>query len=60
MLGGGFFPQPGVATRQRAAEEILRTRADHLSIDKKARSIEAGRRPQGAAAATVHDPAATR
>ena len=26
ILGGGFFPQPGVASRQRAAEEILRDR----------------------------------
>jgi NADH-quinone oxidoreductase subunit M len=26
ILGGGLFPQPGVATRQRAAEEILRSR----------------------------------
>jgi NADH-quinone oxidoreductase subunit M len=28
VLGGGFFPQPGVTTRQRATEEILRDRAD--------------------------------
>jgi NADH-quinone oxidoreductase subunit M len=26
VLGGGIFPQPGVFTRQRAAEEILRDR----------------------------------
>ena len=24
ILGGGLFPQPGVTTRERAAEEILR------------------------------------
>ena len=26
ILGGGLFPQPGVTTRQRAAEEILNER----------------------------------
>src|SRR5579884_3445331 len=26
ILGGGFFPQPGVMTRFRAAEEVLRER----------------------------------
>ena len=28
VLGGGFYPQPGVATRQRAAERILAERAE--------------------------------
>lgn len=28
VLGGGLFPQPGVATRQRAAEKILADRAE--------------------------------
>jgi len=28
VLGGGFYPQPGVATRQRAAEQILLDRAE--------------------------------
>jgi NADH-quinone oxidoreductase subunit M len=30
ILGGGFFPQPGVTTREQAAEEILEQRARHL------------------------------
>jgi NADH-quinone oxidoreductase subunit M len=30
IFGGGLSPQPGVATRQRAAESILRLRADHF------------------------------
>ena len=30
ILGGGLFPQPGVTTRERAAEEILEQRARHL------------------------------
>lgn len=29
ILGGGLFPQPGVSTRQRAAEEILQGHLDH-------------------------------
>jgi NADH-quinone oxidoreductase subunit M len=29
MIGGGLYPQPGVATRQRAAEGILRDRRQH-------------------------------
>jgi NADH-quinone oxidoreductase subunit M len=34
ILGGGLFPQPGVATRRRAAEEILEDRAKHLDLEK--------------------------
>ncbi len=30
ILGGGLFPQPGVATRRRAAEQILEDRAARL------------------------------
>jgi NADH-quinone oxidoreductase subunit M len=30
ILGGGLFPQPGVTTRELAAEEILQERARHL------------------------------
>jgi NADH-quinone oxidoreductase subunit M len=30
ILGGGLFPQPGVTTREQAAEEILQERARHL------------------------------
>jgi NADH-quinone oxidoreductase subunit M len=30
ILGGGLFPQPGVTTRERAAEEILEDRARHV------------------------------
>jgi NADH-quinone oxidoreductase subunit M len=33
ILGGGLFPQPGVATRRRAAEEILQDRGKHLHLD---------------------------
>jgi NADH-quinone oxidoreductase subunit M len=29
ILGGGLFPQPGILSRHRAAEEILRDRAGH-------------------------------
>ncbi|HEY7424681.1 MAG TPA: proton-conducting transporter membrane subunit [Gemmataceae bacterium] len=29
LLGGGLFPQPGVSSRQRAAEEILKDRKSH-------------------------------
>ena len=32
ILGGGLIPQPGVATRQRAAEEILDIRRQHLLL----------------------------
>jgi NADH-quinone oxidoreductase subunit M len=30
ILGGGLFPQPGVSSRQRAAEEILEERKSHF------------------------------
>jgi NADH-quinone oxidoreductase subunit M len=30
ILGGGFFPQPGVSTRQQAAEELLEQRSRHF------------------------------
>lgn len=33
VLGGGFFPQPGVSSRQRAAEEILRGRHDRPRLE---------------------------
>ncbi len=33
ILGGGLFPQPGVATRRRAAEEILENRGEHERIE---------------------------
>lgn len=33
VLGGGFFPQPGVASRQRAAEEIIRDRKSRRLLD---------------------------
>ena len=33
ILGGGLFPQPGVATRQRAAAEIIEDRRHHLRLD---------------------------
>ena len=34
ILGGGLFPQPGVTTRQRAAEEILQDRRKRLHLEK--------------------------
>ncbi len=34
ILGGGLFPQPGVATRRRAAEEILEDRGKNLHREK--------------------------
>ena len=33
ILGGGLFPQPGVATRERAAEEILQDRRRRLNLE---------------------------
>jgi NADH-quinone oxidoreductase subunit M len=33
ILGGGLFPQPGVSTRQRAAEEILDDRRERSRFD---------------------------
>ena len=33
ILGGGLFPQPGVFSRQRAAEEILKERRERLHLD---------------------------
>ena len=33
ILGGGLFPQPGVSSRQRAAENILEARARNLSSE---------------------------
>jgi NADH-quinone oxidoreductase subunit M len=29
ILGGGWFPQPGISSRQRAAEAILQERQKH-------------------------------
>ena len=36
ILGGGFFPQPGVSSRQRAAEELLRERVDRPRLESRA------------------------
>jgi len=33
ILGGGLFPQPGVSSRQRAAEEILNDRRERSGLD---------------------------
>jgi NADH-quinone oxidoreductase subunit M len=49
ILAGGFFPQPGVESRHRAAEEILQQRAA-LGTDGKSYA----RRPAEAAAAETH------
>ncbi|HWG41226.1 MAG TPA: proton-conducting transporter membrane subunit [Gemmataceae bacterium] len=32
ILGGGLFPQPGVSSRRRAADEILEERANHSAL----------------------------
>jgi NADH-quinone oxidoreductase subunit M len=42
ILGGGLFPQPGVTTRELAAEEILEERARHLG----GRAVESGAAPR--------------
>ena len=34
ILGGGLFPQPGVTTRLRAAQEIIAERAQHITDEK--------------------------
>jgi NADH-quinone oxidoreductase subunit M len=39
ILGGGLFPQLGVATRQRAAEEILQDRRQRLHLEKPAATV---------------------
>jgi NADH-quinone oxidoreductase subunit M len=41
ILGGGLFPQPGVATRRRAAEEILEDRAKHLHLESPSQAEDA-------------------
>jgi NADH-quinone oxidoreductase subunit M len=33
ILGGGIMPQPGITSRQRAAEEILHQRQNHARLD---------------------------
>ncbi len=38
ILGGGLFPQPGIATRKRAADAILEDRDRHRKIDRLAES----------------------
>ena len=55
ILGGGLFPQPGVTTRERAAEEILTERARRLGVAEAASETaptveEAGHPPTPAAA----------
>jgi NADH-quinone oxidoreductase subunit M len=49
ILGGGLFPQPGVASRHRAAEEILDERARH-GQGVAGRARPANDAPQGAQA----------
>ncbi len=43
ILGGGLFPQPGVTTRERAAEEILKIRAKHRGTDEQTTEPEEAR-----------------
>jgi NADH-quinone oxidoreductase subunit M len=47
ILGGGLYPQPGVTTRQRAAEEILRTRKIGKEAAKQPRIHAVERGPRG-------------
>jgi NADH-quinone oxidoreductase subunit M len=56
ILGGGIFPQLGVSSRQRAAEEILQDRWERPSIDHSVATAEAapariGRAPDAGHAA---------
>ncbi len=46
VLGGGFFPQPGVASRQRAAEEIIRARKGRSLLETKVAPAEAETAPK--------------
>jgi NADH-quinone oxidoreductase subunit M len=39
ILGGGLFPQPGVMSRERAAEEVLEVRLKHRTDDEQARKL---------------------
>jgi NADH-quinone oxidoreductase subunit M len=41
ILGGGFFPQPGVTTRQKAAEEILKARAKRFPTEEEGEDFSA-------------------
>ena len=56
ILGGGLYPQPGVLTRQRAAEEILNEREANLGAagrTPKAKTV----RTRRATARTIDEPA---
>jgi NADH-quinone oxidoreductase subunit M len=57
ILGGGLFPQPGVTTREQAAEQILEQRARHVGRD--ADGTETPPVPATAAPSHASDPAAT-
>jgi NADH-quinone oxidoreductase subunit M len=46
VLGGGFFPQPGVASRQRAAEEIIRDRRHRPLLEFDSTRAEERARPK--------------
>jgi NADH-quinone oxidoreductase subunit M len=46
ILGGGLFPQPGVATRRRAAEEILNARRQRLHLERSAPLEETAKVPE--------------
>ncbi len=45
ILGGGLFPQPGVATRERAAREILRDRRKRLNVEDHVSLVNGGDSP---------------
>jgi NADH-quinone oxidoreductase subunit M len=46
ILGGGFYPQPGVMTREHAAEAILKQRARHFGRDGTARADRSAHDPE--------------
>jgi len=41
ILGGGLFPQPGVLSRERAAEEVLALRRKHREVEGRAEKLKA-------------------
>jgi NADH-quinone oxidoreductase subunit M len=50
ILGGGLFPQPGIMSRERAADEVLALRAKHRSPGKRMEQPESHKAAANAAA----------
>jgi NADH-quinone oxidoreductase subunit M len=53
ILGGGIFPQPGVSSRERAAEEVLALRLKNQEIDQSDARRESHSDPANASVATA-------